>query len=315
MRAPISYDAAVSDAPDHAQPVLGIVLKLGSVVCLAAMAASVKYLGPAVPAGQAIFLRGAIAMLVIGCIAWRTEGLRILLTGNWRAHALRSVAGSISMFCWFTALTLIPLAEMTAISFATPLFLTVLAMLFLGERIHWYRWTALGIGFAGVSVMIAPQLGSDRGSALGTSVAMLAAVMAGFALMFLRQMSGREHALAITFYFFLTSTVLASLTWIFTDWPLPTGQQWVLLVMIGVFGLLGQLLMTHSYRHAEASLIAPLDYTSLLAAVAIGYYLFGEVPHVATWLGAPLVIAAGGIILWREYARRRAIRPVQRLPS
>ena len=84
-------------------------------------------------------------------------------------------------------------------------------------------------------------------------------------------------------------------------WPMPTAEQWLFIGLAGLFGVLGQLLMTYSYRYAEASTVAPLDYANLLLAVFYGYYFFGELPHLSTWIGAPLVIAAGAIILWREY--------------
>jgi len=299
---------AVSRLADNRNhPVLGSVLKLASVFCLASMAACVKYLGTDVPAGQSIFVRGSIAMAVIAFIAWQTEGIGVLRTGNWRAHAARSIAGSVSMFCWFSALTMIPLAVMTAISFTIPLYLTVLAMIFLGEKIHWYRWSALAIGFAGVLIIIVPQLSGPVGSALGVGIAMASAILAAIALMFLRKMSGSEHVLTITFYFFLTSSTLALLSSAFGGWIVPTAEQWFVFGLIGTLGVSGQLLMTYSYRYAEASLTAPLDYTTILAAVLFGYYLFDEVPRLATWIGAPLVIASGVIILWREYARHRAV--------
>lgn len=298
---------------DSHQAVLGIGLKLVSVLCLAAMAACVKYLGSAVPAGQVVFFRGLISIFVIAVVAWRTDGLRVLKTRNWRAHAARSIFGAVSMFCWFISLTLIPLAEMMAISFTVPLFLTVLAMLFLHEQIHAYRWTALAVGFAGVMVIVGPELVTGSGSALGVSVALAAAGLAAFALMFLRRMSGQEDALTITFYFFLTSSVVALATLVLGPWPMPTGKQWMLLAMVGIFGVMGQLTMTYTYRYAEASLVAPLDYVNMLFAIAIGYYVFGEIPHLSTWIGAPLVIAAGGIILWREYVRFRRIRSAGRI--
>ena len=295
------------------QPVLGIALRLASVLCLSAMVACVKYLGPAIPAGQTIFFRGLISILVVAIVAWHGEGLQLLKTRNWRAHAYRASAGSAAMFCWFVALTMIPLAEMTAISFTIPLFLTVLAMLFLGERIYGYRWTALGVGFAGVVIIIGPELTQARGSAVGVGIGLAAAVLAAFAQMFLRRMSGHEHVVTITFYFFVASTVFAALTVLFQAWPFPTAVQWLLIVLTGLFGVLGQLLMTHSYRYAEASLVAPLDYVNMLIAVAMGFFLFGEIPHVATWIGAPLVIAAGGLILWREYTMFKRIRSAQRV--
>lgn len=212
------------------------------------------------------------------------------------------------MFCWFAALTMIPLAQMTAITFTIPLYLTVLAMIFLGEKIFAYRWTALGIGFAGVLIIVAPELSLGDGNILGIGISLMAAVLAAFALLFLRRMSGEEHALTITFYFFVTSTTMAVCTLLFSRWPWPTPTQWLLLLMTGLFGVLGQLFMSYSYRYAEASLTAPLDYVNMLVAIAVGYYFFGEIPHLSTWIGAPLVIASGGIILWREYVRHRAVQ-------
>jgi drug/metabolite transporter (DMT)-like permease len=282
-------------------PILGAGLKLAAVFSLALMAACVKALGSAVPAGQVVFFRGVISLVVIALVAWRTEGLQLLKTRNWRAHAFRSLAGSLSMFGWFIAVTMIPLAEMTAIQFTVPLFLTVLAMVFLRERIHSYRFT-------GVLVIVGPDVVSGSGSALGVGFAVTAAVFAAFAHMFLRRMSGEEHALTITFYFFLTSCVLAMLTLLLASWPMPAREQWFLLGLTGLFGVIGQLSMSYSYRYAEASLVAPLDYANMLFAVAIGFYVFDEIPHVSTWIGAPLVIASGGIILWREYTMFRRIR-------
>ncbi len=289
------------------RPVLGVSLKLLSVMLLASMAACVKYLGESLPVGQIMFARGLISLPLLVLIAWQIAGLHLLATRNPRTHALRSLSGTISMFCWFYALTLIPLAEFTAISFTAPMFLTVLAMVFLGERIHVYRWTALAIGMTGVLIVTAPYFSlSEASSTAGVLFALAAAVLAALAMMFLRSMSGagREHAVTITFYFTLTSTVCALFT-LPLGWLLPDAEQWLFIVLIGLFGVGGQLLMTYSYRYAEASTIAPLDYASILLAVTYGYVFFGEIPGWPVWLGAPLVIAAGLIILWREYRRSR----------
>jgi len=284
-----------------------VLLKLSSVVLLSCLAACVKYLGSGVPTGQIIFVRGVISMAVLGFIAWRMHGLEVLRTERLGSHAVRSLAGTASMFCWFTALTLIPLADFTAISFTAPLFLTLLAMLLLGERIHAYRWSALAIGFVGVLITIGPHL-TLGGSSVGVLVAFGAAVFSAAAITTLRSMSGAggEHPLAITFYFSLTTVLCSALT-AFGGWPMPTLEQWFFIALSAVFGVFGQLLMTMSYRYAEASTLAPLDYTNLLLAVALGYYFFGEVPHWSMWIGAPLVITAGLIILWREYRRYAAV--------
>jgi drug/metabolite transporter (DMT)-like permease len=270
------------------------------------MLACVKLLGREIPIGQTIFVRGVISVLVLALMAWSTGGLHLLKTRNWRSHALRSLSGTLAMFCLFAALTMIPLAEVTAIMFTAPMFLTILAMLFLGERIHAFRWTALGIGFLGVLIMVGPHLSFGEGMSVGVLAALGNAVLSAIAMMFLRRMSVGEHAITITFYFSLTFTVCAALTAI-RGWPAPTATQWVLIVLAGLFGVFGQLLMTYSYRYAEASTIAPLDYSNLIMAVTLGYLLFGEVPSVSVWIGAPLVVAAGLVILWREYFLKKQL--------
>ena len=122
------------------------------------MTLCVKLLGQDTPSGQTIFARGLISVVVVALIAWRTERLHLLKTSNWSGHALRSLSGTVSMFCLFAAVTMIPLADVTAITFTAPMFITLLAMVFLGERIHRYRWTALILGFVGVLIMIGPHL-------------------------------------------------------------------------------------------------------------------------------------------------------------
>lgn len=286
-------------APRH-RPLLGIALKLASVIVFAGMMVCVKLLGQQIPTGQTIFVRGVISVLVLALIAWSTGSLHLLKTRNWRSHALRSLSGTLGMFCLFAALTMIPLAEVTAITFTSPMFLTILAMLFLGERIHAFRWTALGIGFLGVLIMLGPHLSFGEGLSLGVLAALGNAVLSAIAMMFLRRMSADEHAITITFYFSLTFMACAALTAI-RGWPAPTATQWALIVLAGLFGVFGQLLMTYSYRYAEASTIAPLDYGNLIMAVILGYLLFGEIPSLSVWIGAPLVVAAGLVILWREY--------------
>jgi drug/metabolite transporter (DMT)-like permease len=287
----------------HHHPVIGALCKLLSVVLLATMGACVKHLGDGIPVGQTIFVRGVISVVVLAAVAWWVEGLHILKTTELRSHALRSLAGTASMFCWLTAIAMIPLANFTAISFTAPMFLTALAMLFLREPIHAYRWTALAMGFIGVLITIGPEV-TFGGNSVGVLVAFGAAMFSALAMLFLRSMSGSggEHPITITFYFSATTMVCGALTAV-AGWPMPTPEQWLFIGLVGVFGVTGQLLMTLSYRYAEVSTIAPLDYTNLLWAVLLGYYFFGEVPHWSMWIGAPLVIAAGLIILWREYRR------------
>lgn len=290
----------------HPLPVLGIVLKLASVGVFAGMTVCVKLLGRDIPAGQTLFFRGLISVLVLALIAWSTNRPHLLTTRNWRSHALRSLSGTISMFCLFIALSMIPLADLTAITFTSPMFLTVLAMLFLGERIHRFRWTALGIGFVGVLITIGPHLSFASGASAGVVIALVNAVFSAIAMMFLRRMAAGEHAITITFYFSLTFMTCAALT-AFLGWPKPTATQWLLIAGAGLFGVFGQLLMTYAYRYAEASTIAPLDYSNMILAVLLGYFFFDEIPSLSVWIGAPLIVGAGLIILWREYALKKQL--------
>jgi drug/metabolite transporter (DMT)-like permease len=305
QRAPFATIAPVPASSRHL-PVLGITLKLASVVVFAGMLVCIKYLGRDIPAGQAIFVRGLISVVVLALLAWSTGRLHLLKTDNWRSHALRSLCGTVSMFCLFVAIAMIPLADLTAISFTTPLFLTVLAMVFLGERIHGFRWTALGIGFVGVLVTIGPHLSFTHGASAGVLVALSSAIFSAFALMFLRKMSGGEHAITITFYFSLTFMVCSALTAI-RGWPMPTSEQWLLIVGAGLFGVFGQVLMTYSYRYAEASTIAPIDYSNMIMSIVLGYLFFDEIPTLSVWIGAPLILGAGLIILWREYSLKKQL--------
>ena len=287
-------------------PVLGSALKLASVVLFAGMTVCIKFLGRDIPAGQTIFVRGIISILILTLIAWSTEGLHLLKTRNWRSHALRSLSGAVSMFCLFIAVTMIPLADVTAITFTAPMFLTVLAMVFLGERIHRFRWTALGIGFLGVLITIGPHLSFAEGTSTGVLVALGNAVFSAIAMVFLRSMSSGEHAITITFYFSLTVMLCAALTAL-QGWPTPTPMQWLLIVLAGLLGVFGQLLMTYAYRYAEASTIAPIDYSNMILAVILGYAFFDEIPSLSVWIGAPLIVGAGLIILWREYGLKKQI--------
>lgn len=277
----------------------GILLKLTSVVLMSLMAVFVKLLGKDIPVGETIFVRGVVALLVLGFIAHSTTGLRVLKTNRWRRHALRSLAGTANMFCLFAALTMIPLADVTAISFATPIFITILAMVFLHEKIHAFRWTALIMGLIGVMVMIAPKLSIQSGST-GWIIALTGTFFAAIALTTVRSMSTTEPAITITFYFLMTAMLCALLTCVL-GWVVPDIRQAIWILLASLCGVLGQLTMTIAYRHSEASALAPLDYLGLLIATAIGYLVFSEVPDASIWVGSVLVIAAGLVIIWREY--------------
>lgn len=288
----------------------GIACKIIAAAFFAVMFASVRRLGAEVPLGEIVFFRASFGMSVIVVAAFLTGGPALLLTKRIDSHALRSLAGTISMFCNFAAYIFLPMADATAIGFAAPLFIVMLAALMLGERVHIYRWSAVILGFTGVLIIAGPEAALTPGAAAGAGFALLGAATSALAMVFLRRMSAHEHSITIAFYFMATSTAISLLTIPF-GWILPNGEQAAILILGGLSGGVGQLFLSYSYRYAEASVLAPFDYIAMIWAVLLGYFWFAELPTAQVWIGAAIVIAAGLLILWRErrLGRKRALLP------
>jgi len=289
------------------RPLFAITLKTVSMVFFALMFAGVKWVGDDVPVGQMVFCRAFFGMLIIVIAVQMTRGWRHLATSRLKTHATRSLLGVTAMFCNFLAVTFLPLADATAVSFVAPMFTVILAALILRESVHLYRWSAVVVGFFGVLVIIGAEGGGSGDSLMGAGFALSGAGFSAFAMIVLRRMSAHENSEAIAFYFMLTSA-LVSLVTIFWGWIVPTPQQMLVLVSMGIFGGIGQLFLSFSYRYGEASVLAPFDYTMMIWAVMTGYFLFGQLPTMQVMIGALLVIAAGLLILWRErvLGRQRA---------
>jgi drug/metabolite transporter (DMT)-like permease len=281
------------------RPLLGIGCKLTATVLFAIMFAAIRWLGSAVPVGEIVFFRSTIGAGVVVAAALLTGGPGLLRTSDIRSHALRSSAGTISMFCNFAAYTLLPLANATAIGFAAPLFVVVLAAVMLGERVHIYRWSAVAAGFAGVIVIAGPEGGLSRSALYGALFALGGAGLQGMAMVLIRRMSAHEHSITIAFYFMLTSAAVSVLTAGF-GWQWPTWPEAAVLIITGLSGGIGQIFLSFSYRYSEASVLAPFDYVAMIWAVVLGYFIFAEVPAMQVWIGSVIVIACGLLIFWRE---------------
>jgi drug/metabolite transporter (DMT)-like permease len=285
------------------QPLLGIALKVAATFVFMLMAAIARYLGDAIPVGQVVFFRSAFAFLPIAVFMLvARHGIATLKTTRPLLHARRAFTGVFAMFTYFGALTTLPLADVTAISFASPLIVVVLAAVLLGEAVRLYRWSAVAVGFAGVLIMVSPHLGQgfDQGAAgAGIALAVANAFLVAFTITFIRMMSGTESALAITFYFQLTCSLVSLATLPFA-WTTPDGEQLMLLIALGVLGGIGQLFMTNGYRFAEASTLANFDYVAMIWAILFGWLFFAELPAPAVYAGAAIVIGSGLFIVWRE---------------
>jgi drug/metabolite transporter (DMT)-like permease len=299
----------------------GILLKIASALVFAVMSALVRWVSDTVPVGQIVFFRSALAIVpVLAIYAWQGKLTSAVRTQRPFGHVTRGTIGVAGMFLSFAALARLPLAEVTAIGFAAPLITVALAALILHERVRIFRWSAVGVGFLGVMVMLSPHLDlvatRNRGAvaAIGAALALLAAITSAGSTIQTRRLTGSETNSAIVFYFSLISAIGGLLTWPF-GWAHPTAAVQMALIAIGFLGGIGHLLMTESFRLAPASVVAPFDYTAILWTMILGYTMFGEVPTMMVFVGAAIVTVSGLFVIWRERqlgrerARRLGIAP------
>lgn len=304
------------------QPVKAISLKLCAVVLFIIMSSLIKAGSEQVPPGEAVFFRSFFALpitviwlLMLGQLS---TGLRV--KSIW-GHVRRGVAGTLAMAAMFAGLALLPLPEVTALSYTSSLLIVIFAAIFLGESVGVFRISAVCVGLVGVLIILAPKLSILSGApvaaseVLGAVIVLVGATFAAVAQISIRTLVQTEHPAAIAFYFAVTATGLSVLTLPF-GWVVPTGWLAVQLVLAGVIGGVAQIFLTLSYRYANASVVAPFDYASMLFALAIGYFVFDEVPTGPMLIGAALISAAGIAIILREHhlglkrGRARARRQV-----
>jgi len=309
----------------------GIALKVAATFVFAFMSALIKTASARFPVGEVVLFRSLFALVVL--VAWlasRGEFPHALHTKRPFGHIGRSIAGSGGMFANFVVLSLLPLADATAFTFATPLIVVPLAAFTLGEIVRPYRWAAVALGFVGVLVMLSDHLGEGVGAAapqrtLGAIIALAGAASSAVAMIQTRRLTQSEPTGAIVFYFSsLTATFSALLLLAAAVWPggapgadFAAGQAFVtpglfefaVLASIGLLGGAGQILMTHSYRFADASIIAAFDYVAMIWAAALGYLFFAETPTPRILGGALIVAATGIFVIWREQRRLRILAP------
>lgn len=305
----------------------GILFKVAATMCFTLMAALVKMASRSFGMGEMVFFRSFFALGVIviwlGAVGQLRQGL---VTQRPWGHLARGLIGSCGMITTFMALSLLPLADATAISYATPLITVVLAAVFLEEKVKIYRWSAVVVGFIGVLIMLQEHLGEGIGvgpqlfgmarGTLGAIIALVSAFCAALAMTQTRRLTKTESTGSIVFYFqSLTSAIGLGVALLAGVWPssapgaaMMASEVWIwpsftaflVLAGSGVFGGLGQIFMTESFRHADASIIAPFDYLTMIWAVFISYSVFGDVPSFWILAGAALVMGSGLFVILRE---------------
>lgn len=288
------------------KPLTGIAFKVVSVAVFVAMSSLIKAAGP-LPSGQIVFFRSLFAMpLILVFLGFNKELFTAFHTARPLNHILRGTVGVTAMGLTFFALTRLPLPEAITLNYAQPLLVVVFSSIFLGETIRVFRWSAVVVGLIGVCIISWPKLtlfesggGLANEEMLGVAAALIGAAVSACAMIVVRSLVHTERTATIVLWFSLTATVLSLFTYPF-GWASLTMTQAALLIMAGCCGGLGQILMTEAYRYAEASTVAPFEYTSMILGIAVGFFVFGDVPTIHVLAGGLIVVGAGIFIIWRE---------------
>lgn len=292
--------AAAAAAEPRAEVLQGIGLITLAMALLSAMDAVVKWLSPDYSTIQLMFFRSVFAFLPLAPLVLRDGWAGSLRTQRLGTHALRSLFGISALGCFFWSLSLLPLADATAITFAAPLFVTALSLPLLGEVVRARRWIAVAVGFLGVLVMVQPGVGVFQPAAL---LPLATALFLALMVIQVRKLTRTDSNTTIVLYYTIMSTLVTGAVVPFY-WVTPGLTDFLLLAAIGVLGGLGQLALTAAFRRAEASILAPFDYTAMVWAVLFGFLVWGELPASNIWLGVAIVIASGIYIIYREAALR-----------
>ncbi|MCO5159869.1 MAG: DMT family transporter [Mesorhizobium sp.] len=288
------------------RPLAAILLKVTSIAVFVGMQSFIKLAG-IVPAGQIVFYRSFFAMVpILILLAWTGElrtGFRTARPGR---HIVRGIVGVSSMALGFFALTRLPLPEAIMLNYAQPLLVVVISALVLGEKVRFFRWTAVAVGFLGVLIISWPKLtlfASDEGmgsaEALGVVAAITAAAISAVALLQVRALVATDKSSTVVIWFSLTASIAGLLTIPF-GWAPLTGWQLFFLVMSGICGGIAQVLMTEAYRYASVATVAPFEYSSILFGLVVGYLLFADIPTIHSIVGGAIVVGSGLMIIWRE---------------
>ena len=272
-------------------------------IAFTGMHAMIRHVAVGLHPFEVAFWRNLLGLLLIAPYFVR-YGLAPLRTARLSLHALRGAFNLVSMLCFFYALTVTPLTEITALTFTAPIFAAALAVPILGERVGALRWAAIACGFAGALVILRPGF-TTVGA--GPVLALIAAVLWAFALLAIKSLARTESSITITAWMMIMLAPL-SLVAALPFWRWPDPGQYLWLVALAGLGTAGHLLMNQALKEGDTSLVAPVDFVRLIWAAAIGFLAFGEVPDGFTWLGGAMICASAALIAYRERRRGATIR-------
>lgn len=293
------------------RPTLALVLRLGAALTLATMFALVKLASEhGIALSHMLLIRQAASIPILCLWLALTSGFAVMRTQRLGGHFKRSLYGVTGMVLNFLAPILLPLAVSTTFSFTAPIFAVILSALVLREHVGRWRWAAVLLGFAGVLVVASPAGGAEI-PMTGALVAIGAAFMVALVSIQIRDLAQTENSVVIVLYFSIFTVPFLFVWSLFDGWTSDPADL-ALLIGIGVAGTLAQVLLTLALRFGQVASVIVMDYVSLIAASFYGWYLFDNLPPASLWLGAPLIIAAGIIIVVREQIlRRRRMRTME----
>ena len=266
-----------------------------SVCAFSVMDAIVKW-SDTYPVGQVLFFRGFCGMIPIFFLIPRERYFDFYKTSRPFLHFKRCLAGLIAIVAIFIALRKLPLATVVSISFAAPIFTTIFSIFLLKEKVGFYRWLAVFVGFIGIIIISEPGYSSLNVNYLYPIVFCLGLSYVAIAI---RQLSSTEPVWLIGLYFSFSIMIISFFT-ISQGWLMPNLNDLFLLSMVGILGGLANLWLTHSYKLSEVTLVTPLKYLALVFGIFFGYLIWDEVPSIKTLTGASLVIISSFIIFRRE---------------
>ncbi|MCB9945719.1 MAG: DMT family transporter [Geminicoccaceae bacterium] len=297
--------ATVAAPPARPDNIRGAMLMVGSSAFFTANDATIKFLSDTVPIGQLLAMRGFVVVVLLFLIMrWRGE--RPCRSDLFeRANVLRAVIDLAVTFVFLTAIILLPLAIATVLVFTTPVFLTIIAALFLGERVGLPRWLAVLAGFAGVVLVADP--GGDFDPLMLLPVA--GALMMACRDVVTRMIPPRLPARAVALTSALFVAVAGLLTAPLGDWVVPTATDWIGSVICAGFVATAHTLLVSSVRTGEISFVAAFRYTAILLALTLGYLVWGDVPTVNGVAGGLVIITSGVVIFYREHRRASLVQP------
>ena len=255
------------------------------------------------PIGQILFFRGFFGIIFYLFVIPKNRLHNFYQTKRLGLHLLRCISGLIAIVAIFVALRKLPLATVVSISFAAPIFTTILSIFLLSEKVGIYRWLAVLVGFIGILIITEPGISE-------LNIYYIFPIIFCFGLSYvaitLRQLSSTEPVWLISLFFSLAITLLSLLT-IPSGWVMPSLNHFMILSLIGIFGGVSNLWLSQSYKYSEVSLVTPLKYLALVFAIIFGYFIWGEIPTIKTLAGAFLVIISTLIIFRREIYKKKII--------